>query len=188
MNLRGVGNKTNPTNPTNLPIRPMNDTIDDTMKKKQNDQIEELQKQIEEWKAKYLRVLADYQNLEKRKSEEIGQVRRFAGEILLNRLLPVVDTFTRALVHVKDPGLELAFQELEAFLKDAGVEKMDVVGKLFNPQEMECIEVVDGEDNIVIEESLSGYTLYGKVIRVAQVKVGRQNPTNPTNTTNPTNE
>ena len=137
-----------------------------------------MKKQVEEhtdeWKNKYLRVLADYQNLEKRKSEEIGQIRRFAGEILLNRLLPVVDTFTRAFVHVKDPGLELAFKELEAFLKDAGVEKIDVVGEPFNPQEMECIEVVPGEDNIVIEESLSGYTLYGKVIRVAQVKVGKK--------------
>ena len=82
----------------------------------------QVDEQTDEWKNKYLRALADYQNLEKRKSEEIGQVRRFAGEILLIRLLPVVDTFTRALVHVKDSGLGLALKELEAFLKNAGVE------------------------------------------------------------------
>ena len=134
----------------------------------------QVDEQTDEWKNKYLRALADYQNLEKRKSEEIGQVRRFAGEILLIKLLPVVDTFTRALVHVKDSGLGLALKELEAFLKNAGVEKMDVVGKPFNPQDMECIEVVDGEDNIITEELLSGYTLHGKVIRVAQVKVGKK--------------
>jgi len=140
------------------------------MKKK----IDELQSQIDEWKSKYLRALADYQNLEKRKSEELGQVRRFAGETLIVKLLPVIDTFERAQAHIKDPGLGLAFKELEAFLETAGVKRLEVMGKPFSPHEMECIEVVDGEDNIVIEESLSGYTLYGKVIRVAKVKVGKK--------------
>lgn len=144
------------------------------MKNKQNDQTDELQKQIEEWKAKYLRALADYQNLEKRKSEEIGVVRRFAGEIILVKLLAIVDTFERAGKHLNDQGLALALKEFSAFLKEQGVEKMEVVGKPFNPHEMECIEVVDGEDTIVIEELLPGYTLYGKVIRVAQVKVGKK--------------
>lgn len=144
------------------------------MKNKQNDQTDELQKQIEEWKAKYLRALADYQNLEKRKNEETHASRQYAGEILLIKLLPVVDTFERALVHLKDSGLALAVKELEAFLADAGVKKLEVMGKAFSPHEMECIEVVDGEDTIVIEELLPGYTLYGKVIRVAQVKVGKK--------------
>jgi len=39
---------------------------------------------------------------------------------------------------------------------------------------MECIEVVEGKDNIVIEELLPGYTLHGKMLRVAQVKVGKE--------------
>ncbi|KKU81792.1 nucleotide exchange factor GrpE [Candidatus Gottesmanbacteria bacterium RIFCSPLOWO2_01_FULL_49_10] len=144
------------------------------MKKKTDEPLEALQKQIEEWKGKYLRALADYQNLEKRKNEEIRLTRHYAGEILLTKLLPVVDTFKRSLAHIKDPGLELAVKELEAFLTDAGVKKIDVVGKPFNPHEMECIEVIDGEDNIVIEETLPGITLHGKVIRVAQVKVGKK--------------
>lgn len=144
------------------------------MKNKQNDQTDELLKQIEEWKSKYLRALADYQNLEKRKNEEILASRQYAGEILLIKLLPVVDTFERALVHLKDSGLALAVKELEAFLADAGVKKLEVMGKAFSPHEMECIEVVQGEDTIVIEETLPGYTLHGKVIRVAQVKVGKK--------------
>jgi len=129
---------------------------------------------IDEWKNKYLRALADYQNLEKRKGEEIGQVRRFAGEALIVKLLPIVDTFERAQAHVKDPGLGLALKELEAFLEEVGIKKMEVVGKPFNPHEMECIEVVDGQDTIVVEELLPGYLLHGKVIRVAHVKVGKR--------------
>lgn len=144
------------------------------MKKKIDEHIEALQKEIEAWKNKYLRALADYQNLEKRKNEEIHATRQFAGEILLIKILPVVDTFERALVHLKDSGLTLGIKEFHAFLSDAGVKKIDVVGKPFNPHEMECIEVVQGEDTIVMEETLPGYTLHGKVIRVAQVKVGKK--------------
>ena len=130
--------------------------------------------EAEEWKNKYLRALADYQNLEKRKSEELGEVRKFAGEVILSKLLPIVDTFARAQENLNDQGLKLALNELEAFIADFGVKELEVVGKPFNPHEMECIEVVDGEDNIVIEEVFPGYALHGKVIRVAQVKVGKE--------------
>lgn len=150
------------------------------MKKKTDDQIEVLKQQIEEWKGKYLRALADYQNLEKRKYEEVAQVRRYAGEHILTRLLLIVDTFEKAQEHLRDTGLALALKELAAFLEQQGVKKLDTVGKSFNLHEMECIEVVDGEDGIVIEELLPGYELHGKIIRVAQVKVGRtQNSAEP---------
>lgn len=148
------------------------------MKKKTDEQTEDLHKQIEEWKAKYLRAIADYQNLEKRKQEEIDEVRRVAADRLLKRILPVVDSFERAQNHLHDPGLSLALKELTAFLVEHGVQKLDVLGKTFNPEEMEGIEVVTGDDTIVVEEILPGYTLHGTVIRVAQVKVGRANPTN----------
>ena len=144
------------------------------MKKKQDDQLEELSKQVEEWKNKYLRALADYQNLEKRKEEEVAIVRKFAGEILLTRLLPVADTFQQAALHVKDPGLDLAVKQLVAFFEEQGVEKIETVGKQFNPHEMECIEVAGGKENEVINEVLPGYRLRGKVLRVAQVKVGKE--------------
>ncbi len=144
------------------------------MKKKTDIQTEEGEKQGEDWKNKYLRALADYQNLEKRKNEEVASVRKFAGEVILTRLLPVVDTFGQAAVHVKDAGLDLAIKQLTAFLEEAGVEKIETAGKPFDPHEMECIEVVDGKQNEVVEEVLPGYRLGGKVLRVAQVKVGKQ--------------
>ncbi len=129
--------------------------------------------QTEEWKNKYLRALADYQNLEKRASEQVGEVRKYASERILSRLLPVVDTFDKASAHIKDPGLELALKELYAVLTEQGVERMNVVGLPFDPHQMECIEVVEGEDNMVVEEVLPGFRLHGKVLRVSQVKVGK---------------
>ena len=143
------------------------------MKKKTDSDIQELQKQIEEWKSKYLRALADYQNLEKRTQSEKGELRKLAAEVVLSRMLPVVDTLTKAKDHIMDAGLNLAYKELEAAFAELGFTKIDVVGKKFNPHEMECIEVVEGEDNMVVEELLSGYKLHDKIVRVAQVKVGK---------------
>ncbi len=145
--------------------------------KKHDDQT----KHIEEWKSKYLRALADYQNLEKRTHSEKEETRRFAIQIFLERLLPVIDTLNRATKHIDDQGLALALKEFEAALSEFGVTKIETAGKLFNPHEMECIEVVDlpageagGEENKVVEEVQSGYRLHDKILRVAQVKVGKQ--------------
>ena len=136
------------------------------MKKKHDEQ-------IEEWKGKYLRALADYQNLEKRTQSEKQEIRKFAAEVILTRLLPVLDTLTKAAQHVKDAGLELAVKELYTALSEQGVEKIAVVGKPFDPHKMECIEVVAGNDNIVVEQILPGYRLHDKILRIAQVKVGK---------------
>ena len=132
------------------------------------------------WKDKYIRAMADYQNLEKRSLEQVRDARLFAAEIVISRLLPVVDTFDKVSEHIKDAGFDLAYKQLLSVLKEQGVERIVVVGKPFNPHEMECIEVVDlpvlagGENDIIVEETLPGYTFRGKVLRVAQVKVGKQ--------------
>lgn len=140
--------------------------------KKKTDTIQ-VNKEAEEWKSKYLRALADYHNLEKRTTEEKQEIRKFAAEVVLERLLPVMDTLTKAKGHINDPGLELAHKEFETALTELGITKISVVGKQFDPHEMECIEVVAGPDNEVVEETLSGYRYHDKVLRVAQVKVGK---------------
>ena len=147
---------------------------DDQTKPKINEVVEDLKRQAEEWKNKYLRALADYQNLERRNREEKEEVRKFASEIILGRLLSAIDTLRRAKMHLGDPGLDLAYREFMAILEEQGVGKIKSVGIPFNPHEMECIEVVKGEDNIVVEEVLPGFRLHGKILRVAQVKVGKK--------------
>lgn len=144
-----------------MPNEPVADVVDDSMRV------------AEEWKTKYVRALADYQNLEKRSEERVSEVRKFAAEVILSRLLPVVDTFGKVKDHMKDPGLDLAYKELVSVLTEQGVERMEVLGKPFDPMEMECIEVVPGDDNIIVEEVIPGYRFRGKVLRVATVKVGK---------------
>lgn len=144
------------------------------MKKQEHKEIGELKKQIEDWKTKYLRALADYQNLERRYREEKQDVHRFANEALLVKFLSAIDTLRRAKDHIGDAGLDLAYKEFIAILTEQGVEEIKTVGMPFNPHEMECIEVVDGENTIVVEEVLPGYKFHGKVLRVAKVKVGKE--------------
>jgi molecular chaperone GrpE len=130
--------------------------------------------EADEWKGKCLRILADYQNLERRNREERDEIRKFASEVLLGRMFSALDTLRRAKHHIKDAGLDLAFKEFIAVLSEQGVEEIQTTGRAFDPHEMECIEVVEGEDNKVVEEILPGYRLHGKVLRVAQVKVGKK--------------
>lgn len=151
--------------------------MSDQHKVKADEESIALKKQVEEWKSKYIRALADYQNLEKRTNERVREVREFAAEIILGRLLSVVDTFGKVTEHINDPGLELAYKELVAVLVEQGVERMEVVGMPFDPTEMDCVEVIPGKDDEVIEEVLPGYKFRGKVLRVARVKVGKSEPT-----------
>lgn len=129
--------------------------------------------EVDEWKTKYMRALADYQNLEKRTTERVSDVRQYAAEVILTRLLPVVDTFGKVNEHIKDEGLTLAYKELLSVLTEQGVEHIEVLEKQFDPTEMDCIEVIEGKDDIVVEEVQPGYRFRGKVLRVARVKVGK---------------
>lgn len=135
--------------------------------------IDDTVKQTEDWKSKALRALADYQNLERRIAQGRNLERMHAAEHILRELLPAIDSLFRAQQHLQDKGLELALKDVWRVFGEQGVTKIDAVGKTFNPHEMECIEVVDGLDNQVIEEVAAGYRLHEKVIRPAQVKVGK---------------
>jgi molecular chaperone GrpE len=150
--------------------------------KKQNTEIIELQKQMDNLKAelneynnRWKRALADYQNLEKREREEKISFIKYAAKNFIFKLLPVVDTLESLHKHLKDQGLELALKELHKILKDEGVEKIEVKNKDFDINLMEAVSVVDGkEDNKVIEEVRPGYLMHGSVLRAARVVVSKK--------------
>lgn len=118
------------------------------------------------------RALADYQNLEKRHQADRLAFAKFAAADLIKNLLPVLDTLERAQAHLKDKGLQLAIDQFKSALKAAGVEEITVLGKAFDPHQAECIEMVSGVKNQVIFVIIKGYTLNGRVLRPAKVKVG----------------
>ena len=140
-----------------------------------NTKIDELQKQLDEVTNNWKRALADYQNLEKRTREEKTDFSQYANQNLILKLLPVLDTFEKLAEHLKDENIVLSLKQFRDVLNNEGLEKIEAIGKDFNPEEMECVEAVQGEDGKVIEETRSGYKLKGKIIRPAMVKVGKKN-------------
>lgn len=139
------------------------------------DEIAVLSQQVEEYKNKYLRSLADYQNLEKRVDEDRIQVRQNANRFLLLKLLPFIDNLDRAEVFVKDTNLQMVRNEFMKVLKDEGVEELVVLGKEYDPHTAEVIDIVKGEkDNFIVEVLRKGYVYNGNILRVAQVRVSKK--------------
>ncbi len=140
-----------------------------------NTKIDELQKQLDEATNNWKRALADYQNLEKRGQAEKEEIVRYANRELILKLLPVLDNLEKLVAHLKDDGAKLILNQFQDILRNVDVQRIDVIGKDFDPEEMECVDVVESnEENKVLEETRPGYRLKGKVIRPALVKVGKK--------------
>lgn len=138
-------------------------------------QLEESQKVSQEYKVKYLRALADYQNFEKRVAGDKEMLLKTANAGLILRLLPFLDSLDKAEVFVKDEGLKIVKIQFHKTLQDIGLEEMDVLNKDFDPYTAEVVDMVEGEkDNIVVEILRKGYKFHGNILRVAQVKVSKK--------------
>lgn len=140
-----------------------------------DEEIKKLKQEVEEWKNKYLRALADYQNLEKRVNNEMILFQKKANLKLLLQFLEVLDLIEKAEVFIEDHGLKLVKDKFLAILEEQGVKEIDLLGKPYDPHLAECIEVVEGKkDNIIVEVVRKGYQIENEIIRVAKVKVEKK--------------
>lgn len=143
---------------------------------RENDQ---LKNQLEDYKNKYLRALADYQNLEKRVVEEKKQYQRMINKNLLLRIITILDDIDKAEIFVKDKGLSMIKDRFIKLLLEEGIKEIEVLGKPFDPHLAEAIEIREGkEDNIVSEVLRKGYYFYNSVFRPAQVIVSKMKKEN----------
>jgi molecular chaperone GrpE len=136
----------------------------------ETDSIEE---KLEEFEDKYKRALADYQNLEKRVLEDRREWIRSANRDLLLRLLPILDTLMLASAHEKHASLEVSIKQFLDTLKSEGVEKIETKGKDFDAERMEGVGTQEGDEGKVLAEVRAGYMLHDKLLRAAQVIVGK---------------
>lgn len=123
----------------------------------------------ENWK----RALADYQNLQKRFAKEKKNVVEFANSVLIMRLFPILDNLEIMEKHSDEEGLRMIIKEFKGVLEDEGVKQIEVEGKDFDSETMEAIESVEGKPGKVVEVIRKGYKFKNKVLRPAEVKVGR---------------
>ena len=135
--------------------------------------IEKLKEEVKDLEEKWKRAIADYQNLERRYQEGKRELILSANKDLILKMLPVLDTLILASDHLKDEGLRLSIQKFLDVLKDEGIEEIKTENEKFDPNTMEGVGTLEGSKDKVVEEVRKGYALNGKVLRPAQVKVGK---------------
>ncbi len=148
--------------------------------KKINDQMEDLQKQIDEKDDKYKRLQAEYSNYMRRTQEEKQTIGIFANEKIIKDLLPVIDSMERAMeasTNKEDEmykGIELVYKQLIDSLQKFDLEEIDALDQDFDPNLHLAVmqESIDGvQPNKVVAVLQKGYKLGTKVVRATMVKV-----------------
>jgi len=116
---------------------------------------------------------------------EISNITKFANEILITDLLPIIDDLERSLAAGKEKnngdsfykGIELIYSKLMKILEQKGLKPIEALNKPFDVNYHEAMMMMpkdDIEPNIVIQEVEKGYTLHDKVIRHAKVIVSSE--------------
>lgn len=142
------------------------------------EQVQKQEAQINDYVDHLKRLQAEFENYLKRTEKERVQFIQGASERMIVKLLLVVDDFERALQQKDLPGqtrkgLELMFKNLHKILDEEKVQPIESVGKKVDPYKHEVLlkSDSDNDEDIIIEELQKGYTMNGKVIRYAKVKV-----------------
>jgi molecular chaperone GrpE len=148
--------------------------------KKEKHGKDEKQENFKDLEAKYLRALADYQNLIKQTAREKGEFVKYANEGLLIDLLPVYDHLKMSLDHANATdkwleGVKHVLGQFKKVLSEAGVLAIETNGQPFDHNLMEAVANEDtdeeSQDGLVAKELKAGYTLNGKVVIPARVTV-----------------
>ncbi len=140
--------------------------------------------EAEQYRDHLQRLQAEFDNYRKRVLREQTTAVEQASRPVFRRLLEVLDDFDLALMHAQDRpdfdrflhGVELVYAKLVDTLRAEGLEQMDALGKPFDPENHEALmQTGDGEGDPVVADVLRpGYTLKGRVLRPAGVRVERK--------------
>ena len=161
-------------------------------KKKKDELIEEHNKALAEkedvikaLQEKQLYLQAEFENFKKLKDKEKMDVLKFGNEMLIKDLLPVLDNLERALDHASSTddfksiheGVKIVLNEFLKVLERAGVERVEALGKKFDPNFHEAFyqeEKNDVEPDTVVSEMQKGYLLNGRLIRPSMVTISKK--------------
>jgi molecular chaperone GrpE len=133
-----------------------------------------------------LRTTADFDNYKKRAARERQEAIGYANQSLLEKLVPVLDTFDMALAATQNAqadaaqslitGVKMVHQQLKGALVEAGLEEVDATGKTFDPNLHEAIsqrETADMPEGQVFQQIRKGYKLRERLLRPASVIVAK---------------
>jgi molecular chaperone GrpE len=154
------------------------------------EQLEELKaraiKADENWE-RLVRTTADFDNFKKRAARERTEAIQFANSGLLQKLLPVMDSFEMALAATQaakdeksaslQAGIAMVQSQLKSILAEAGLEEIDAAGKPFDPTQHEAVsqqETTAVPEDHVVQQVRKGYKLRDRLLRPASVVVAKK--------------
>ena len=150
------------------------------------EKIAKLELEVQEWKNSYTRKLAEFQNFTKRKETEVSEMKKYASEGIIVKLLENIDNLERAenaSAETKNfdalvEGVNMILRNLKYMLSEEGVEEVEAgEGVKFNPYEHQAMMTESKEelkDNDIVQVFQKGYKLKGKIIRPAMVTVNKK--------------
>lgn len=145
-----------------------------------NKKLELCEKERDEYLNGWRRAKADLANYKNEELARLEEVVKFGNADIIKELIPVLDSFNLALTMAKQSPFQkdllVLLEQLGAVLKKRGLEKITVkTGERFDPKLHEVIEGINSEapPDTILEEVAPGYTLHGKIIRPAKVKVSK---------------
>lgn len=150
----------------------------DDARKSESSELEELKMQLTEMTETAKRAMADMQNIKRQAENERRQVIMMANVNLAKQLLTPLDNLHRALEHTPEAakewaqGVNMCITQIDNILKETGLEEIDSLNQVFNPDLHEALVQGPGPQNTVIEVLEKGYKIGERVIRHAKVKVG----------------
>lgn len=147
------------------------------------EQLKAAKKEVEQYKDKYLRAVAEFDNYRKRTLKEKAELLLNGSEKAVCAFLPILDDFERAIadktedVNAIKEGMQIIFNKFNKTLESLGVKKIETEGKDFDVNFHEAVAMVPGmgddKKGKVIDCVQTGYQLNDKVIRHAKVAVGQ---------------
>jgi len=169
------------------------DPSEEVLKDEMLDQVQQLYKELEEKDDqynkiynRYLRALADYENLDKRTKVERASIIKKANEKLLLKFLDLADTFERAEANISSKssgnndlvldGFKAAHKQFATILKNEGIERIQAVGEKFDPNFHEAVFVrpnSEVEEDTILEEVQVGYLLNSSLLRPTKVVIAK---------------
>jgi molecular chaperone GrpE len=148
-----------------------------------DEELRHLQKELLDYKDKYLRVLADSENARKRMQKERQEVTKYAVEGIAVDFLRPIDNLENALKFAQDMsdevknwafGFQMILSQFKDILAENGIHPIESMGTAFDPHTHEAVEILETDAQpagTVIEEYVRGYKMGDRTIRPARVKV-----------------
>ena len=151
--------------------------MNEEKKEKLKEELKNLKDERDEYKDKYLRKLAEFDNFRKMMEKEMERNRKIVEAGIIKEFIDVYESLEKAIEQDKNlkEGIKLIYKSMKKILDEHNVKEIKAKGEKFNPNLHEAIGVVDGkEDNIVVEEYQRGYMLGDIVLRHSKVIVSKK--------------